>query len=134
MRSKHPKRFTIKSSGFFRGRISKKCLMDTDDLTEMAWDIIVCAARVSDTLKAELGSMASQYRSEDEWLHGIRDHLKKIGDAPVQYVVHWDLENEESVTPARIKDCTAELCRRVDKILALPMSKRAQACPPAIQD
>ena len=28
--------------------------MDTDDLTEMAWDLIVRAARVSDTLKAEL--------------------------------------------------------------------------------
>jgi hypothetical protein len=29
--------------------------MDIDDLTEMAWGIIVSASQVSDTLKAELG-------------------------------------------------------------------------------
>jgi len=45
--------------------------MDTDDLTEMAWDLIVRAARVSDTLKAELGAMACQFQSEDKWLQGV---------------------------------------------------------------
>lgn len=35
--------------------------MDTDNFTEMAWDVIVCAARVSDTLKAELGAMAYRF-------------------------------------------------------------------------
>jgi hypothetical protein len=32
--------------------------MDTDDLSEMAWNVIVQAAEVSDTLKAELGAMS----------------------------------------------------------------------------
>ena len=32
--------------------------MDTDDLTDMAWDIIVRAANFSDTLKVELGAMS----------------------------------------------------------------------------
>ena len=68
--------------------------MDTDDLTEMAWDVIVRAARVSNTLKAELGAMASQFQSEDEWLQGVRAHLKEIADDPADYVESWDLENE----------------------------------------
>jgi hypothetical protein len=42
--------------------------VDTDELTEMAWEAIVRAACVSDTLKAELGAMARQFQSEDEWL------------------------------------------------------------------
>jgi hypothetical protein len=42
--------------------------VDTDELTEMAWDVIVRVACVSDTLKAELGAMARQFQSEDEWL------------------------------------------------------------------
>lgn len=49
--------------------------MDTDDLTEMAWDIVVSASRVSDTLKAELGALASRFRTEEEWLRGVRAHL-----------------------------------------------------------
>ena len=48
--------------------------MDTDDLTEMAWDIIVSASRVSDTLKAGLGALASRFRTEEEWLRGVRAH------------------------------------------------------------
>jgi len=60
--------------------------MDTDDLTELAWDLIVRAARVSDTLKAELGAMASRFQFEDEWLCGVRAHLKVIADDPDEYV------------------------------------------------
>jgi hypothetical protein len=36
--------------------------MDTDDLTEMAWGVIVSASQVSDILKAELGAMASRFK------------------------------------------------------------------------
>lgn len=66
--------------------------MDTDDLTEMAWDVIIRAARVSDTLKAELGTMARQFQSEGEWLQGVHAHLKEITDDPAGYVDSWELE------------------------------------------
>ncbi len=98
--------------------------MDTDDLTEMAWDVIMRAARVSDTLKAELGAMASQFQSEDEWLQGVRAHLEEIAADPAEYVESWDLENEERVTATMIRICAADLCSRMDSILARPMNKR----------
>ncbi len=98
--------------------------MDTDDLTIKAWDVIVRAARVPDTVKAELGAMARQLRSGDEWLQGVHAHLKEIADSPAEYVDTWDLENAQSVTPARIRICPAELCNRVDKVLAMPMNRR----------
>jgi hypothetical protein len=52
----------------------------------MAWDVIVRAARVSDTLKAELGATARQFQSEDEWLRGVRAHLVEIFEDPAEYV------------------------------------------------
>ena len=98
--------------------------MDTDDLTEMAGDLIVRAARVSDTLKAELGAMVRQFQSEDEWLRGVRAHLEVIIEDPAEYVDYWGLENEEGVTAVMIGGCATELCSRVDKILVMPMNKR----------
>ncbi|MDD1650281.1 MAG: hypothetical protein LUO80_07790 [Methylococcaceae bacterium] len=98
--------------------------MDTDDLTEMAWDVIVRAACVSDTLKAELGAMARRFQSEDEWLRGVRAHLEKITENPAEYADAWDLENEEGITATMIGSCAAELFLRVNEILAIPLSRR----------
>ena len=98
--------------------------MDTDDLTEMAWGVIVSASRVSDTLKAELGAMASRFKTEDEWLRGCRAHLVEIGEDSAEYADSWDLENAESVTATMIGSIAAKLRDRVDSILSTPMNKR----------
>lgn len=98
--------------------------MDTDDLTEMAWDIIPRAAHVSATLKAELGAMASRFKTEDEWLRGIRAHLEEIFEDPAEYVDTWDLETTEAVTATMIGSIAAKLRDRVDSILSTPMNKR----------
>lgn len=98
--------------------------MDTDDLTEMAWGIIVSASQVSDTLKAELGAMASRFKTEDEWLRAVRAHLAEIFEDPAGYVDSWDLENTEAVTATMIGSIAAELRDRVDSILSMPMNKR----------
>lgn len=98
--------------------------MDTDDLTEMAWGIIVSASQVSDTLKAELGAMASRFKTEDEWLRGVRAHLVGIFEDSAEYIDFWDLENEEAVTATMIGGMAAELRDRVDSVLSIPMNKR----------
>lgn len=98
--------------------------MDTDDLTEMAWDVIVSASQVSDTLKAELGAMASPFKTENEWLRGIRAHLVEIFEDPAAYVDSWDLENTEDVTATMVGSIAAELRDRVDSVLSIPMNKR----------
>lgn len=58
----------------------------------MTWNVIVCAARVSDTLKAEPGAMASRFKTEDEWLRGARAHLADIFEDPAEHVESWNLE------------------------------------------
>lgn len=69
--------------------------MDTDDLTEMAWGVIISAYQVSDTLKAELGAMANRFKPEDEWLRVVCAHMVEIFEEPAEYVDSWDLENME---------------------------------------
>lgn len=98
--------------------------MDTDDLTEIAWGIIISASQVSDTLKAELGVMASRFKTEDEWLRRVRAHLVEIFEDPAEYVDSWDLENTEAVTVTMIGSIAAELRGRVDSVLSTPMNKR----------
>ena len=101
--------------------------MGTDDLTEMAGDVIVRAVRVSDTLKAELDAMARQFKFDNEWLQGVqgvRVYLEEIADDPAEYVDSWDLENEEGATATMIGSCATEICCRVKEILAVPLIKR----------
>ncbi len=52
--------------------------MDTDDFSDRAYVIIVQAARVSDTLKTELGAMSWRYSNEEDWLRGAEKHLRGI--------------------------------------------------------
>lgn len=98
--------------------------MDTDDLTEMAWGVVVHAAQVSDTLKAELGAMVSRFKTEEEWLRGIRAHLVEILEDPAEYVDAWGLESAEAVTATMIGSIAMELRDRVDSVLSTPVSKR----------
>ena len=100
--------------------------MDTDELTEMSWDIIVYAASVSDTLKAELGTLANDFKCEDEWLRGALAHLEEIIEDPRGYAEFWDLETEEHLTEPMIKDFAGELRNRIIKILTIPIGDRGE--------
>ena len=101
--------------------------MDTDYFSDMAYDIIVRAARISDTLKSELGAMSGRYQNEDDWLNGVRKHLQGIIKNPDEYVDYWNLEEEEGVTPGKLKKGVAALCRRVDDVQAAPLHKRGKS-------
>ena len=100
--------------------------MDTDDLSEMAWRIIVHAARVSDTLKADLGARSLRYETEDDWLRGVRKFLQEIAEEPEEYVDYWNLEEAESVTATIIGKLAAELFQRADETLTKPMAQRGK--------
>lgn len=100
--------------------------MDTDNFSDMAYDIIVRAARISDTLKVELGAMSGKYQNEDDWLNGVQKRLQRIFKDPGAYVDYWNLEEEEGVTPAMIKKGAVALCRRVEAVQATPLNQRGE--------
>jgi hypothetical protein len=100
--------------------------MDTDDFSNKAYAIIVQAARVSDTLKAELGAMSSRYRNEDDWLRGAEKHLRGIQAHPQDYVDLWSLDEFEGVTPAQIRELATCLLDQIPEILDTSLEKRGQ--------
>lgn len=98
--------------------------METDDFSEMARGIIVQAAQVSDTLKAELGAMSMEYATEDDWLRWAWEYLQEIAEAPEEFVEFWNLEEEEGVTVTMISALAVDLASQVEKVLATPMAER----------
>jgi hypothetical protein len=98
--------------------------MDTDDFSTRAYAIIVQAARVSDTLKAELGAMSSRYSNEEDWLRGAEKHLRSIQAHPQDYVDLWSLDEFEGVTPSKIRKLAAHLLNQIPEILDTPLEKR----------
>jgi hypothetical protein len=103
-----------------------KTSMDTDDLAEMAWEIIAQAAQVSDTLKADLCARSGRYGNEDDWLRGVLKFLKKIVDAPGEYVDYWNLEEGEGVTADMMREIAAALSLRVRETLAKSSTQRVK--------
>lgn len=100
--------------------------MDTDDLSEMAWEIIARAAQVSDTLKADLGARSGRYGCEDDWLRGVLNLLQRIVEDPSDYVDYWNLEEEEGVTAAMMREIALELSRRAKETLAKSPAQRGK--------
>jgi hypothetical protein len=101
-------------------------IMDTDVFSDMAYSIIVQAARDSDTLKAELGALSRNYKNEDDWLHGVQKHFQAILSDPNAYVDFWNLEEEEGVTATRIMDLASQLNDQVDIVLGTSLKNRGK--------
>ena len=90
--------------------------MDTDDLSEKAYSIIVHAARVCDPLKAEFGALSLECENEDMWLRRGQSHRRKIVEDPDEYVEYWNLEEEEGINVSQIIKFALDLSRQVDEI------------------
>ena len=100
--------------------------MDTDNFSDMAYAVIQQAARVSDTLKAELAAISRDYRHEEDWLRGVQKHLRGILTHPQDYVDFWSLEEFEAVTSTMIQELATRLQEQSCGTLATPPAMRGQ--------
>ncbi len=64
--------------------------MDTNDLSEMAYETIARAYDVLDVLRSEIGASVKEFKTEDEFLNGTLEFLKEILDNPRDYLDGWD--------------------------------------------
>ena len=97
--------------------------MDTDDLTEMAYESIDLAGEASVCLRAELGAACSHYQNEDDFLLGILAHVRKIERAPQNYIDEWNLpEDEELEFAPKVR----ALREHIEKTLAVPLAERGK--------
>ena len=101
--------------------------MDTFDLTEMAWGIIVSASEVSDTLKAEPGQWPAGSKPKMKGCEGLVIIWWKSSNTLPSTSGYWDFENAEAVTATMICSFAAELCVRMESVLSTPMKNRLKA-------
>lgn len=97
-------------------KVLKAETVDTDDLSEKAYDIIVQAARMCDTLKTEFGALSLECENEGVWLERVQTRLQKIVKDPEAYVDYWGLEEEEGITASQMKQIAQNLSIYMDEI------------------
>jgi hypothetical protein len=90
--------------------------VDTDDLSDKAYGIIVHAAQQCDTLKTELGALSYDCENENAWLEKVQARLNAIARDPDEFVEYWNLEEEEGIDASQMKRIVQNLSRRVDAI------------------
>jgi len=96
--------------------------MDTDYISKEAYNVIRCAARFDDTLKALIGAECSESTDEDEYLEHILDLIAEIKEGTKEYLEEWGLEDQFSVHDYREKLKTVEA--EVKRVQGVPKASR----------
>jgi hypothetical protein len=96
--------------------------VDTDSLTPMAYETISRAGDVLDVLRSEIGASASDKKTEDDFLRGVRSHLRGALRSAREYLDGWNYLDTVSVREFRRG--VEELLEHVDRTLATPIAKR----------
>lgn len=99
--------------------------MDTNDLSDMAYESIVIAARFNDYLKAELGAMSYQCKEEDEYLKAMLNHVVKIRNNPTEYLQFWNIEDETDI--ASFKHNIDILEKYIERTIQTPIIQRKRS-------
>ena len=96
--------------------------MDTDDLTEMAYQTIVLAYEATDILECELGILCGKCQTEDDYLTRVLEYVTALSMKPEEYLDYWGLLGDtEGATFVGKLD---KLRRHVETTLTTPYPKR----------
>ena len=96
--------------------------MDTDDLTEMAYEIIIRADYILDVLKTEIGASCAKYENEDSFLKGTLDFINRKIKAPESYLDFWNYLDEVDIV--QFKNELNELKTFIIKVIDTPLQDR----------
>jgi hypothetical protein len=96
--------------------------MDTDDLTEMAYESIIIANEITDFLKCDLGVRSGDYEEENAYLNGILKFIQKIKNEPEGYLDYWNLWEE--LDPAVFAKKVEKLEEHIKKTIETPIEQR----------
>lgn len=98
--------------------------MDTDELTEMAYESIIIANEITDFLKCDLGVRSKDYEDENAYLNGILKFVQKIRNDPKAYLDFWNLLEELDLDD--FSKGIEELEEHILKTLKTPIDKRGR--------
>jgi len=92
--------------------------MDTDDLSEEAYEILSVAHTINECLWVELGAMSSRYEDEEGYLKGILEFIRNIKEDPEGFQDLWLLEE-----PIKHKDLL-RIEEQIKKVQSIPYHQR----------
>jgi len=87
--------------------------MDTDDLSEEAYEVLTIAHGISEFLWVEMGALSSKYRDEEAYLKGWLKFIRAIQKDPEGFQDLWLLE--EPISPKHLL-LLEEQIKKVQKI------------------
>ena len=96
--------------------------MDTDDLTEMAYESIIIANEITDFLKCDLGVRSQDHKDENAYLNGILKFIQKIKNDPEGYLDSWSLLEELDL--GSFKEGIKILEKHILKTIETPVDQR----------
>ena len=98
--------------------------MDTDELSNMAYQSIITAFDIHDVLKSELGAESRNHKTEDEYLHSILSHVKSIKADSTDYLESWGIFGEVDLDDFNIKIET--LLEHIKATINTPIKERGK--------
>ncbi len=98
--------------------------MDTGDLTDMAYYVLIMADRITDCLKTELGVLSAKYKNEDEYLDGMLKFINRIKESPENYFDFWVLWDKLDIS--FFKSALEKLTRHIMMTLETPIEQRGK--------
>jgi uncharacterized coiled-coil DUF342 family protein len=98
--------------------------MDTDYLTQMAYDCLIYANDATDVLKSELGAACKEFKTEDEYLAAILDHVTEIEEDPEDYLDWWNLLDQTDIKAFKKK--IQRLKKHIQETMQTPLKDRGK--------
>lgn len=96
--------------------------MDTNDLTEKAFESLLIAEETDHMVTVSLGVMFSRLSSEDDFLREAYGYVKALSENPGDFMANWGLADylDSRVFSHKMK----KLSDHIREVMAIPIENR----------
>ena len=98
--------------------------MDTNDLTEKAYEILTVAEGIDHIVTVYLGTICTRKSNEDEFLQEALEFVRGIAGSPKDFIENWGLE--EVLEYGAFKQSMLNLWKQIEGIMAIPLKGRGK--------
>ena len=97
-------------------------MMDTNDLTEKAYEILKISEDIDHIITVHIGAMCSRFDQENDFLIGVKKYIQEIVDNPEDFIEEWGIEEE--INPNSLTSSMQKLKSYVGEIMDIPLENR----------
>ena len=96
--------------------------MDTNDLTEKAYEILKLSEDINHLITVHIGAMCSRFQQEDDFLNAVTEFIQAIKDEPEDFIEDWGIEDE--IDASSLIFSLSKLKAYVEETIKTPMGNR----------